>query len=132
MKKYIKKVHAGKTSKGGPNNCQILPNNSEPKLPKGASNVVAGPRQNISHFSKFKNFNAKTCEENVKSAKRKFVSIEKETSTIESPSKRPNSETMSNGNLNPTGTSPRRGTNSSSDTSKAMPSSNPSTLHSDS
>ena len=85
MKKHIKKVHDGKTSKGAPNNCQILTNNSDPKLPKGAS------RQDIFQFSIS---NAKTYEENAKSAKRKFVLIEKETSTIDSPSKRPNSEIM--------------------------------------
>ena len=38
---------------------------------------------------KSKNFNATTCENNAKRVKRKFITIEHETSTIDSPSKRP-------------------------------------------
>ena len=121
----MKIVHDGKTNKktnkGIPNVCRILANNSELKLPKGANKVLAGSRQDISQF----NFYAETCEENAKSAKRKFILIEKETSTIDSPSKRPNSEIMANSNINPTSTSPHHATKSNSVTSKAMPSSNP-------
>ena len=61
---------------------------------------------------KSENFNATTCENNVKRAKRKFLVIEHETSTIDSPSKRPNNVPSEDENF------PHHASDNKSDTSR--------------
>ena len=64
--------------------------NYKPIEPIGDLKIVAGIRQNIPNSKVFSH--AQTCDINVKSAKRKYAAIEIATGTINSPSKRPNSE----------------------------------------
>ena len=75
---------------------------------KGDLKKVTGPRQ-VS--LKSINLKATTCDNIAKSAKRKFVVIATETSTIDSPSKRPNS-------VSDNQTSPYNANDNNSDTSR--------------
>ena len=88
--------------------------------PIGDLKTVAGIEPNILNSKVFSQ--AKTCDDNVKSVKRKYFIIETETSTINSPSKRPNSEFYKMYR-----TFPHNLKGDQCDTSEVLPSLNPST-----
>ena len=88
--------------------------------PIGDLKTVAGIEPNILNSKVFSQ--AKTCDDNVKSVKRKYFIIETETSTINSPSKRPNSEFYKMYR-----TFPHSLKGAQCDTSEVLPSLNPST-----
>ena len=85
LKKHIQEIHESSLDIGEQNSYQNFAFNKF--LPKGDIKMKTGSRQ---VKLKIENFNATTCENNVKRAKRKFLVIEHETSTMDSPSKRPN------------------------------------------